>query len=266
MKTDQLKVCMLPLEIKWGDKESNLSRLEEMMKLMHPETDLLVLPETFSTGFPSLAGKEDVRILAERNSGITMERIAGLASRFNVAIAGSFIADTGGLLFNRAFFAEPSGDLSFADKKHLFTMAGEHNVFSPGHSRLHIRFRGWEIAMVVCYDIRFPVWCRNRACGYDLLLAVANWPDLREYAWRQLLIARSIENQAYVCGVNCKGTDPLGFSYSGNADTFDFKGKPVTVSDKNGLSYALFDRNKLEAFRKKFPAWNDADDFRIVTD
>lgn len=258
-----LNVCLFPMDIRWGEKETNLDFLDKKLGEIHPDTDLLILPEMFSTGFIT-ADKEEVRGLAERNSGATMEFLQEKACRYNLAIAGSFIADTGGALFNRAFFVEPCGDSFFADKRHLFTMAGEHNVFSSGDSRLKVRFRGWNLSMVVCYDIRFPVWCRNAGNEYDVLIAVANWPVSRVDAWKQLLKARAIENLSYVCGVNCKGTDSSGFSYDGASFAFDFKGKDITMSNaESPFKYASLSYDKLESFRNKFPAWKDADNFSL---
>lgn len=263
--SNSLNVCLFPQTIVWGDRQHNFDTLESMMLRMHPATDLLILPETFSTGCP-YGDKEEVRTLAERNSGPTVERLKSLAARHGVAIAGSFLADTGGLLANRAFFIEPSGDEVFADKKHLFTMAGEDKILSAGNRRLKVRFRGWEIAMVVCYDLRFPVWCRNTDNDYDLLIAVANWPVARVNAWKKLLMARAIENEAYVCGVDCKGTDPKGFEYDGSSMAIDFKGDDISVADPEGndLIYATLSLDKLHRFRTKFPAYLDADPFTLI--
>lgn len=255
---------MIPMDIKWEDKQSNLCFLEEKMALVHPETDLVILPETFSTGFPSGEEKEHVREMAERNTGATIDFLKALSGHYNMAISGSFIADTGGSLYNRAFFIEPSGDEYFGDKHHLFTMAGEDKVFSRGADRLKLRFRGWNIAMVICYDIRFPVWCRNVGNEYDLLIAVANWPSVRVDAWNKLIVARAIENLSYVCGVNCKGYDKKGFEYDGSSLAIDFKGKDITIcTEKEGLLYASLSYDRLEAFREKFPAWSDADSFEL---
>lgn len=259
-----LNVCLWPMELTWGDKQKNLERLEKMMESVHPATDLLILPETFSTGCP-YGDKEEVRPLAERNSGETIERLKALASRYGFAIAGSFLADTGGLLANRAFFIEPSGEEYFADKKHLFSMAGEDKILSAGNKRLKVRYRGWEIAMVVCYDIRFPVWCRNVNNEYDLLIAAANWPVARIEAWKKLLMARAIENEAYVCGVDCRGIDSKGIEYDGTSMAIDYKGNDVSVADPdgNGLVYATLSLDRLQDFREKFPAYRDSDAFRF---
>ena len=260
-----LKVCLYPQEIVWGEKERNFASLEEALRRMHPATDLMIIPETFSTGCP-YGDKESVRELAERNSGATVERLKELARRYRVAIAGSYLADTGGLLGNRAFFIEPNGEEYFADKRHLFTMAGEDKLLSPGDRRLKVRYRGWEIAMIVCYDVRFPVWCRNVNNEYDLLRAVANWPKARVGAWKKLLMARAIENEAYVCGVDCKGKDIKDIEYDGTSMAIDFKGNDISIQDPDGsdLLYATLSLDKLNAFREKFPAYRDADRFSIM--
>lgn len=260
MTPTDLKIAMFPQSIKWGDKASNIDMLIDAASHLHPETDLLILPETFSTGFVTGRDKEEIRALAERNTGKTIDTVKAVARSQGVAIAGSFIADSGGLLFNRAFFIEPNGEETFADKRHLFTMAGEHKIFSRGNDRLSVRYRGWNIAMIVCYDVRFPIWCRNRQNEYDLLIGVANWPKVRANAWNLLLQARAVENEAYVAGVNCSGTDDHGFEYGGDTHAFDFKGKDLAVrDDASGLLYARLDYGKLQAFREKFPAWRDAD-------
>lgn len=261
-----LNLCLFPMNIVWGDKEANLETLCNAVESIHPETDILVLPEMFSTGFIT-TDKEQVRGLSEWNSGETVRRLEQIAADKNIAVAGSFIADTGGSLFNRAFFIEPGGEAAFADKRHLFSMANEHKVFSQGDSRLRIRFRGWNISMIVCYDIRFPIWCRNVNNDYDLLIAVANWPKSRVEAWNLLLKARAVENLSYVCGVNCQGTDLSGIKYDGSSMVADFKGHDISISSQSSpFIYATLSYDALEAFRKKFPAWKDADDFVINTD
>lgn len=254
------------MEIKWGDKESNLKYLQDILTSIHPDTDLVVLPETFSTGFPVGLEKDQIREMAEKNIGETIDFLKVLASHYSVAIAGSFIANSGGSLYNRAFVIEPSGEETFADKRHLFTMVGEDKRFSRGHDRLKLRYRGWEIAMVVCYDIRFPVWCRNVKNEYDVLIAVANWPIVRVDAWNQLLKARAIENEAYVLGVNCRGIDAGGFEYDGSSMAIDFKGKDISNRVGDELIYATLSKEKLQKFREKFPAYRDADDFRLLED
>lgn len=260
MTTKNLNIALFPQDIKWGDKAFNIQTLIKTMESLHPDTDLLILPETFSTGFMSGKTRDELRPLAERNTGKTIDTIKALSKKHNVAIAGSFIADSGGMLFNRAFFIEPNGEETFADKKHLFSMADEDKVFGRGTERMAVRYRGWNISMIVCYDIRFPIWCRNRQNEYDLLIAVANWPKPRSSAWELLLRARAVENEAYVAGVNCQGTDDLNIAYGGESAIIDFKGKDAGISPEgHPFTYAQLDIEKLRRFREKFPAWRDAD-------
>lgn len=264
MNDSILKLCLAPMEIVWGNKEKNLSTIDALLKKVHPETDLVILPEMFSTGFPSQLDKEGFRQLAERNTGETIDKIKNYSSKYNFAISGTFIADSGGLLFNRAFFIEPSGDEYFADKRHLFSLGGEDKIVKNGDSRLFVRYRGWNISMIVCYDIRFPVWCRNKQNEYDLLLAVANWPASRIEAWNTLLKARAMENQAYVCGVNCTGIDNMGAEYDGSSHVYNYRGKDIAVRiSDDGLLYASLSKEKLDTFRQRFPFWKDADNFYL---
>lgn len=261
--TSNLNICLFPMRIVWGEKEMNLKNLESAVEAVHPGTDILILPEMFSTGFLT-QDKEQIRGISEKNSGETIELLRNMACKLNMAIAGSFIAETGGSLFNRAFFVEPCGDVVFADKRHLFSMGGEDKVFSYGDTRLRVRYRSWNISMVICYDLRFPVWCRNTDNEYDLLIAVANWPVARIDTWNHLLKARAIENLSYVCGVNCLGTDNNGYEYDGSSLAFDFKGKDITLRYPDSpFLYATLSLEKLKAFREKFPAWKDADEFSI---
>ena len=264
MVNNILKICLVPFEIYWGDKKRNIESLDKIINLIHPETDLVVLPELFSTGFPSNLQKEEFRKLAERNTGETIDIIKNYSSKHNFAIAGSFLADSGGLLFNRSFFIEPSGDEYFADKRHLFSLGGENKYVKNGDTRLSVRFRGWNIAMIVCYDIRFPAWTRNKNNEYDLMLAVANWPASRIDAWNTLLKARALENQAYVAGVNCRGIDHTGAEYDGSSHLFNYRGKDLVVKiTDDGLLYGSLSMQKLMEFRERFPFWKDADNFHL---
>ena len=264
MVENKLKLCLVPMEILWGDKEKNLQTLEDIFTRIHPETDLVVLPETFSTGFPSSEMQEEIIKFAEPKDGPTFSLLRKLSISHNLAIAGSIIAKEENELFNRSFFLEPSGEEYFSAKKHLFTPGGEDKIFSPGSKRLAVRYRGWNISMIVCYDLRFPVWCRNRRNEYDLLIAIANWPVSRIDTWDTLLKARALENSAYVCGVNCRGIDNLGGDYNGSSHVFNYKGKDIAVDvSDDGLLYAGLSMQRLQNFRDKFPAWKDADDFHF---
>jgi predicted amidohydrolase len=183
-----------------------------------------------------------------------------------LAIAGSFVAkDINGKLFNRGFFVTPNGDASFADKRHLFRISGENRVFTAGTNCPVISYKAWNIRLIVCYDLRFPVWIRNKNKEYDLLLCVANWPTSRATIWKVLLQARAIENLCYVCGVNRIGTDHNGIQYQGDSVVLDFKGDTLLATEVNKASVATttISQTQLQQFRQKFPVWQDADAFKI---
>ncbi len=266
MFSKDLNVCLFPMPISWDNIDANIKTLETKLKTIHRQTDLLILPETFTTGFPTTSHTfEELNQVARLNYSSTISKIKQLATKYNLAICGSVIAAEDNKLYNRAFFIEPSEDYNHADKKHLFSMAGEDKIFTAGNRRLFVRYRGWNIAMIVCYDLRFPIWCRNINNKYDLMIAVANWPEVRINAWNTLLKARAIENQAYVCGVNCIGEDPKGFLYNGSSAVIDFKGKDISKNiEGSDLIYSTLSRNKLDEFRDKFPAYLDADRFELI--
>ncbi len=259
--TDRFRIALLPLDIKWADKEANIAAVTEAMKNLPEGTDLVVLPELFSTGYTD--DPELMKDLAERNTGATIDCIKALASQYSVAIAGSYLASTPPKVYNRAFFIEPSGEETFYDKRHLFSLSREAQIFAPGTDPLPVvRFRGWNIAMIVCYDLRFPVWCRCRANSYDLLLVVANWPNSRGYAFEHLLIARAIENQCCVAGANRGGADAYG-DYSGLSFVFDSRGYPAARAE-GPFIVADLSRESQATFRRNFPVAADADDFQIL--
>lgn len=262
MLESKLELCLVPLEISWGDKEHNLKTLEETFAKIRPETDVVILPETFSTGFPSTEMQKEIKDLAESNEGETITLLKRLGFEHNVAIVGSFIAKRENSFFNRSFFIEPSGKEYYAAKRHLFSPGGEDKIFVNGDKRLSVSYKGWNISVIVCYDLRFPVWCRNKQNEYDLLIAMANWPVSRIDTWDTLLKARALENSSYVCGVNCRGIDELGGDYNGSSHVFNYKGKELAVDINNdGLLYAGLSKQRLENFRDKFPTWKDADEF-----
>ncbi len=263
MQFDKLQIAAIPLDIALGDKEANLRAVEQAVEGLDPSTDLVVLPELFSTGFVS---DHDALIdLAETVSGPTISRLIDLSHRCGVAIAGSFLAVVGGELRNRAFFIEPSGEETYYDKAHLFGISLEAKHLHGGQHTLPIvRYRGWSIAMIVCYDLRFPVWCRNIDNDYDVMLVPANWPEVRGYAWQQLLIARAIENQAYVVGANRGGEDRYGVYPASMTQIYDFTGHPVGAGNDAGVVTATLDRTALMDTRRKMPVINDADEFIIT--
>lgn len=264
-----LNIAAIEDNIIWADKKANITQLRKNIDFLPSGIDLVILPEMFSTGF--IVDKDSANNLAERNTEDTIKELQNLSNEHRFAIAGSFLARTAGKLYNRAFFIEPSGDETFYDKHHLFRMAGECDIFSAGAVQSPVvRFRGWNIKLLVCYDLRFPVWCRNtKDNNFDLLIFVANWPKARINAWTTLLSARAIENESYVCGVNRCGVDPNGIEYAdGTSAIIDYKGKIIgcrnTESKHPQIINAVLDYKKLQSFREKFPAWKDADDFDIV--
>ena len=258
-----LNVAMASLDISAGDISANMQRLRVVLSDMRQDVDIVVLPELFSTGF--ISNRDIMMTWAESNAGRAMAELHELSGKYNLAFVGSFLANTGQQLYNRAFFIEPSGDEIFYDKRHMFSMSSESKILTPGNSdKLSIvRFRGWNIALTVCYDLRFPVWCRNSDLKYDIMLVPANWPSSREYAWRHLLIARAIENQAFVVGVDRSGEDKFG-NYDGMSMAFDFVGKPI-IGQRSGraLDYVAMDYNSLVRWRDDFTAWADADKFKL---
>lgn len=263
MHDSKLKIALLPNDIAWGDIEENLHATAHRLNRVAPDTDIAVVPEMFTTGFitePTLLCSID-----ERRTADTFEHIRRWAQYFRIAIAGSIVATEGNNCYNRAFFIEPSGDETFYDKRHLFSMGGESRTFTPGrHHCPIIRYRGCNIMMSVCYDLRFPVWNRNTDLKYDLLIIPANWPDSRIYAWRQLLTARAIENQAYVAGCNRTGSDDYGTYGEGYSYVLNDWGENCsTVDPETGIVYATIDLAKLERHRNNFGVWRDADPFAI---
>ncbi len=243
----------------WEDAAANREMFAHEIRSLAGNTDLIVLPEMFNTGFSMNSER-----LAETMDGPTVLWMRDQAKSSRAAIYGSAIITENGRYFNRGIFARPDGTISQYDKRHLFRMAGEHQHFAAGMERVVVNWQGWRILLQVCYDLRFPVFSRNRN-DHDLMLYVANWPEARRYAWSQLLIARAIENRSYVAGVNRVGMDGNGIHYTGDSVVLDPKGamvaaaEPATLATINAVLHAA----ELQAFRKKFPADLDADDFEL---
>ena len=259
--TDHFRVAVLPLAIQWADKEANMKAVEKAFGELPAGTDLVVLPELFSTGYSD--DPDLMREMAERNTGPTIDFVKRLAREHGVAVAGSFLAVTPPHLYNRAFLIEPSGDETYYDKRHLFSLSSEAKVMRPGTEPPKVvRFRGWNIALIVCYDLRFPVWCRTRHNHYDMLVVPANWPKARGYAWEHLLIARAIENQCCVVGADRGGRDFYG-DYDGLAQIYDGRGMPVGEAC-GPFVVADLSRSRQDDYRRSFPVADDADDFHIV--
>lgn len=256
-----LRITMVQTDIVWEDKKENLRMLREKLQVLHGSTEIVVLPEMFSTGF-SMNSRE----LAEPVSGETVRTLKNWADEFQIAICGSFICEEQEQYYNRAFFITPEGEEYYYDKRHLFRMGNERKHFSSGNNKRIIRYRGWNICLLVCYDLRFPVWSRNVNNEYDLLIYVASWPQVRRLAWDTLLRARALENMCYVCGVNRTGTDGNKLIYNGGSIVYSSKGEILgSVPDGvDGRLTVALSLDSLQQFREKFPVWRDADTFRLT--
>jgi omega-amidase len=256
----KLRVTLIQQSLIWQDAAANRERFESLLSPLAGSTDLVVLPETFTTGFSM-----DVERLAEQAGGPTTHWLVRLAGNLNAAITGSVITADGGRYYNRLLWATPSGELRHYDKRHLFRMGREHEHFTPGRDVWCVDWRGMRVCPLVCYDLRFPVFSRRRSeLDYDVLLYVANWPAVRVYPWRQLLKARAIENQAFVLGVNRIGADGSGVEHSGDSAAIDFLGQPLAeLGSAPSVTTVELDGTALQAFRKKFPAHLDADRFTL---
>lgn len=255
-----MRITLLQTDLVWEDKQANLRLLHDQLQTLRGTTEIVVLPEMFSTGFSM-----DTSRLAEPMNGPTLSLLREWASTYSVALCGSFMVEEEGNYYNRAFFITPENEVYQYDKRHLFRMGAESEHFSPGSHRTIVSYRGWNICLQVCYDLRFPVWSRNIHNTYDLLIYVANWPASRSLVWNILLCARAIENQCYVCGVNRIGTDHSGLVHHGESKLYSPLGKPLLELPTNEPSVATCEisLDSLHSFRQKFPAWKDADPFRL---
>lgn len=262
-----LLVATLPLDISAGDRQTNLSAVSAAFGCLPDGIDVAVLPELFSTGY--IADKEAMSALADTvgsdGGNHTMSFVRTLARDHNCAVAGSYAARCGDKVYNRAFFAEPDGTCHYYDKRHLFGLGGEADIIAGGDSRCEpISFRGWNISMIICYDLRFPVWCRSLRNSYDVLLVPSAWPQSRGYAFEHLLIARAIENQCYVVGADRGGEDKYGL-YDGMARIYDFTGRPIgTYAPSSPWLTAGLSRTLMNRYRTSFPVAADADNFEIM--
>ena len=256
----ELIVSLIQTDIIWENPKENLSRLEHNINSLKGVTDLAILPEMFTTGFSMNA-----HCLAQENDGETVSTLQKMSKETNIAFAGSFIAKDNGRYYNRGFFITP--DFSFfQDKRHLFRMSDEPKIFSSGDKCDVVNYKGWNILLQVCYDLRFPVWCRNTNYRYDLLIFTASWPKPRRSAWKTLIQARAIENSAYTIGVNRIGVDPMGNEYTGDSMIADYKGSIICESafEKESIITFKLKKDKLKSFREKFPVMLDSDSFRII--
>ena len=281
-----MRVALLQYPIAWADKEANLRLAEERIAALAGKADVAVLPEMFATGFCT-----DHPELAETMDGDIIRRLQAAADQSGVAIVSSFIClpATGQRLVNRGFMITPhsvypnreeleggsnlpslqggdGGRLFVQDKRHLYAHGGEDLFFQPAQERHIFEYKGVKILLLVCYDLRFPVWARNRSGhDYDLILVVANWPDIRIQYWDALIAARATENQCYIAAVNCVGDDGMGLHYNGHSVAYDTRLQPIVHFEDNeeGTKIAEFDIAKLHHFREVLPLWQDVDNFEL---
>jgi predicted amidohydrolase len=258
-----LTITLIQTNLHWEDKAANLAMLEEKIMGIAEKTELVVLPEMFSTGFSMQPAS-----LAETMQGEAVTWMKKIAAAKKIILTGSLIITEDKHYFNRLLWVLPDGHLGYYDKRHRFAFAGEDEQYTPGNKRLIASVKGWKINLQICYDLRFPVWARQEsgeAPEYDILLYVANWPERRIHAWKSLLTARAIENQCYVVGVNRVGNDGNGIYHSGNSMVIDALGSTLyEKKEEEDIHTIVLQKDPLDEIRTKFPFWKDADDFNIL--
>jgi omega-amidase len=269
-----LTVTTIQADLQWEDKCANLRRLEEKIDGIDLHTELVVLPEMFSTGFSMRP-----EALAEPMDGPTVSWMRSVAVRKKIILTGSVIIEENGNYFNRLIWMLPNGQHGYYDKRHRFAYAGEGDHYTAGHKRLVASVKGWKVLLLVCYDLRFPVWSRQQppdpaaeaparaaleALEYDLIIYIANWPERRSHAWKTLLQARAIENQSYVVGVNRVGDDGNHIAHTGDSMIIDPLGETLYhAAPKEEVFTLTLKKEHLETVRQRFPFWRDADHFSI---
>ncbi|WP_305879837.1 amidohydrolase [Pseudomonas sp. CC6-YY-74] len=254
-----LELALIQTELTWQDPAANRAHFQALLEQARG-ADLIVLPEMFSTGFSM-----DSAALAEPENGPTSQWLLAQAARIQAVICGSLIIQaTDGTYRNRLLWARPDGSLAHYDKRHLFRMAGEHKHYAAGEEQVLLEVKGWQVRPLICYDLRFPVWSRD-SHDTDLLLYTANWPAARRQHWNRLLPARAIENLCYVAAVNRVGQDGKGHAYSGDSQVLDFQGETLLAAvDADGVFRLSLKAAELAAYRERFPAYRDADEFTLL--
>ncbi len=258
-----LKILAIQANLFWEDPERNRDEFGIKINKNFDNHNLIILPETFTTGFPV-----DPHRFSETISGSTVSWMKEIANKYNTVITGTVLIQSGDKYSNTLIWMNPDGSFNTYKKRHVFSMGGEHEKITPGDQKLIIEYKGWKIRPMICYDLRFPVWCKNtydEGFEYDLAIFVANWPAVRSYPWKTLLLARALENQSYIIGVNRVGKDGPGISYSGDSMIVDAKGIVLYQGQENSeesISVTL-NHTELIRFRKKFNVGPDWDSFTI---
>ena len=256
---EHLKVTIVQSHLHWENPLANRNLFSEKIKAISEETHLIILPEMFTTGFTMNAAP-----LAEEANGPTLQWMQNIATERKCAITGSLIVKENGNYFNRLYFVFPDGTYQQYDKKHTFTLAGEHKTFTAGIERIIVTYEGWRICPLICYDLRFPVWARNTS-NYDVLFYAANWPKKRVAAWDALLKARAIENMAYCIGVNRVGLDGNGFEYTGHSAVYDVLGAHISTTnfEQEFTETVILSKEHINTNRKRLQFLEDRDDFTL---
>jgi omega-amidase len=259
LKKEKLKITMIQANLHWENPEANRVMFAENIKNINEDTDLVVLPEMFTTGFTMNAAKN-----AEATEATTCSWLKAIAAENDCAITGSLIVKDQGKFYNRLYFVTAGGAVETYDKKHTFTLAGEHKTYAAGKNKVIVNYKGWRICPLICYDLRFPVWSRNTE-DYDLLLYVANWPEKRIAAWDTLLKARAIENMSYCIGVNRVGLDGNDHSYIGHSAAYDVLGGHISTQDfeREFVETITLTKEHIETNRKHLQFLNDRDAFSL---
>ncbi|MCC6721568.1 MAG: amidohydrolase [Bacteroidia bacterium] len=259
---DELYTVIIQPEIVWENIEQNINNFSVIIDEIideHNSVDLIILPEMFTTGFTM-----NPTYIAETMEGITIKWMKELAKNYNFAICGSLIIENKSKFFNRFIFVKPSGETDYYDKKHLFSFAGEDNNYTEGKDKILINYKGWKINPFICYDLRFPVWCRNTD-NSDLLIFVANWPSKRISHWQKLLLARAIENQCYTIGVNRVGHDNNNLEYNGMSCIINPLGNEIiNLQHKPGYGFFILKKSELNSIRESLPFMQDRDNFNLI--
>lgn len=253
---ENLKITLVQPEIVWEDRQANLEKYDALIPAIE-QTDVIILPEMFTTGFSMQASK-----IKESMDGESVRWMKKTAAEKDASVLGSLVIEENGKVYNRAVWVFPDGNLARYDKRHLYTMGYETEHYTAGKSKTIVEFRGWKFCPLICYDLRFPVWSRN-AEDYDVLIYMANWPSPRHHVWKNLLVARAIENQSYCFGVNRVGTDGNGLTYLGDSAMVGAKGFPEFLGNSEEIRTFSVSHSELYNFRKKFPLLNDRDSFSI---
>lgn len=256
MENTDLKITLIQFAPAWEQKTANLDYCSKILAGII-ESDLIVLPEMFTTGFSI-----NVKHMAEPMDGATVQWMKGKARESGAAIAGSAIIEENSNYYNRFLWVAPDGNVQWYDKRHLFAIGDEHLHYTAGNRRVTIGWKTWKIRPLICYDLRFPVWSRNHD-DYDLLIYVSNWPSARHHVWKNLLISRALENQCWCVAVNRTGSDGMNLKYLGDSGVIDPQGNALWMGENDSIQEFSLSYNDLDEFRKKFPILRDRDKFDI---